>query len=377
MLPDNDGPSAIAVRPDNTARAYAGYEGAGLVGEWELGIDGASRLLHVGPLPGSAEKEHVVVRDIAAAPGRSHEVLAATEEEVWRGPAGAAGFKLSRHIGAPLAWRALENLYLAAVAIGLAVVVFVLIRRAVREQKPDHEMAMLQAVGVGVFLLVMAVEGGPLTVFAVFPRWSVTVYAVLLSVILVYAVRRQSVYLVDPGRVAEGLIAGIEAPVVVADFAGRVIAANQGAHTSFRTYTDGLCGTALSELAGNVDGIDGTDLPLEQFARENRSVPSVCRSEEGSSFDCILSFSYLKNRAGQDIGYIISVTHSRGLKTPENRFGFTDREMEILRLLVQGMSYREIADRLFISLPTVKSHVHNIYEKSGARNRLHLSRLVE
>ena len=204
-----------------------------------------------------------------------------------------------------------------------------------------------------------------------------TLYSVLFSAVLVYAVRRQSVYLVNPGRVAEGLIAGIEAPVVVADFSGRVIAANDGAHNAFRAYSDGLCGSEISEIACNVAGIEGTDLPLEQFTRENRSVPSVCRSEEGSSFDCILSFSYLKNRAGQDIGYIISVTRSRGLKAPENRFGFTEREMEILRLLVQGLSYRDIADRLFISLTTVKSHVHNIYEKSGARNRLHLSRLVE
>lgn len=48
----------------------------------------------------------------------------------------------------------------------------------------------------------------------------------------------------------------------------------------------------------------------------------------------------------------------------------TDRERETLALLVQGLSNAEIADRLFISMPTVKFHVTNIFTKIGARNRV-------
>jgi ATP/maltotriose-dependent transcriptional regulator MalT len=45
------------------------------------------------------------------------------------------------------------------------------------------------------------------------------------------------------------------------------------------------------------------------------------------------------------------------------------REMEILRLVVDGLSNRQIADRLIISLGTVKAHVHNIFEKLHAQTR--------
>ena len=47
----------------------------------------------------------------------------------------------------------------------------------------------------------------------------------------------------------------------------------------------------------------------------------------------------------------------------------TDREREVLRLVVAGLSNREIADRLVITLGTAKRHVSNIYAKLGAHSR--------
>jgi len=47
----------------------------------------------------------------------------------------------------------------------------------------------------------------------------------------------------------------------------------------------------------------------------------------------------------------------------------SDRELEVLRLLVAGLSNREIAQQLVISLGTAKTHIHNIYGKLDASNR--------
>ena len=41
----------------------------------------------------------------------------------------------------------------------------------------------------------------------------------------------------------------------------------------------------------------------------------------------------------------------------------TDRELEVLRLLADGHSYKTAADALDVSLDTLRSHVRNIYEK--------------
>lgn len=54
-------------------------------------------------------------------------------------------------------------------------------------------------------------------------------------------------------------------------------------------------------------------------------------------------------------------------------FGVTDREMEIIRLVAQGLDNREIGKRLFISPKTVKNHITSIYAKTGARNRVQLA----
>jgi DNA-binding NarL/FixJ family response regulator len=47
----------------------------------------------------------------------------------------------------------------------------------------------------------------------------------------------------------------------------------------------------------------------------------------------------------------------------------SDRERQILDLLVKGKRYKEIADLLFISPATVHTHLHNIYEKLQVRSR--------
>lgn len=49
------------------------------------------------------------------------------------------------------------------------------------------------------------------------------------------------------------------------------------------------------------------------------------------------------------------------------------REKEILFMLTSGATNRDIADKLFVSLNTVKSHIYNIYKKIGVPNRLQAS----
>lgn len=48
----------------------------------------------------------------------------------------------------------------------------------------------------------------------------------------------------------------------------------------------------------------------------------------------------------------------------------TDREREVLVEIAHGLSNQEIADKLFISLPTVKTHVAHILAKNNARDRV-------
>jgi DNA-binding CsgD family transcriptional regulator len=50
-------------------------------------------------------------------------------------------------------------------------------------------------------------------------------------------------------------------------------------------------------------------------------------------------------------------------------FGITRRELEVLELIAQGMSNREIAGKLYVSENTVKTHSSRVFEKLGAKRR--------
>ena len=72
------------------------------------------------------------------------------------------------------------------------------------------------------------------------------------------------------------------------------------------------------------------------------------------------------------IGQIISAMKGSGplvVGTAQLVEPLSVRELEVLRLLVAGLSNREIADKLVLSLGTVKSHIHNIYGKLEVNNR--------
>jgi DNA-binding NarL/FixJ family response regulator len=49
--------------------------------------------------------------------------------------------------------------------------------------------------------------------------------------------------------------------------------------------------------------------------------------------------------------------------------GLTERELQILLVLVRGKSNQEIADTLRISAKTVGNHIQHVYEKAGVRSR--------
>ncbi|HQV01681.1 MAG: response regulator transcription factor [Bacteroidia bacterium] len=53
---------------------------------------------------------------------------------------------------------------------------------------------------------------------------------------------------------------------------------------------------------------------------------------------------------------------------PETQFNLTDKELEILNLLVSGLSYKLIADKINKSYHTVDSHIRKIYEKLHVRS---------
>ena len=56
-------------------------------------------------------------------------------------------------------------------------------------------------------------------------------------------------------------------------------------------------------------------------------------------------------------------------KNLQSAKGISDREYEVLTLIASGRSNKEIADKLYISLSTVKTHTSHLFEKLDAKRR--------
>lgn len=66
------------------------------------------------------------------------------------------------------------------------------------------------------------------------------------------------------------------------------------------------------------------------------------------------------------VGPPASGASERGRELPD---GLTTREAEVLALVAEGLSNTEIAGRLHVSMATVKTHINNLFAKTGVRDR--------
>ncbi|MEI2749706.1 MAG: response regulator transcription factor [Ferruginibacter sp.] len=70
------------------------------------------------------------------------------------------------------------------------------------------------------------------------------------------------------------------------------------------------------------------------------------------------------------------VQQPAAVKSEENIFQLSDREMEILQLLCDGLEYKEIGSKLFISANTVKKHCISIYQKLHVKSKVQALRIA-
>jgi DNA-binding CsgD family transcriptional regulator len=64
------------------------------------------------------------------------------------------------------------------------------------------------------------------------------------------------------------------------------------------------------------------------------------------------------------------------MRSLQKKYALSDRELEILNLLIDGKSNKQMEESLFISIHTVKSHVYNLYRKLNVKSRHQLIHLI-
>jgi DNA-binding NarL/FixJ family response regulator len=70
---------------------------------------------------------------------------------------------------------------------------------------------------------------------------------------------------------------------------------------------------------------------------------------------------------------VLEYFHKKPVVKKPDEYNLTKRESEILELLMDGLSYKDIADKCFISTQTLNSHIKNIYTKLDVHSRAEAS----
>jgi DNA-binding NarL/FixJ family response regulator len=137
------------------------------------------------------------------------------------------------------------------------------------------------------------------------------------------------------------------------------------------------------EMPG-ISGIEGVKLVKENFP-EMKILMETIFEDDTKIFDSICAGAegyILKNTAPVEIlsaikeiyeggspmtptiaNRVLKMVKTQRVSDSKNHFNLTDREKEILSCLVEGMSYKLIADECTISIDTVNVHIKNIYKK--------------
>jgi len=131
-----------------------------------------------------------------------------------------------------------------------------------------------------------------------------------------------------------------------------------------------LVGLGSSVLAltvpNNIDALlEFAELGISGFVTVDASVDELVEALESvarGEMLCSPSFAAALLRRVADL--------SRLQEALEPAVNLTAREQEIVRLIDEGLSNKQIAHRLCIQLATVKNHVHHIIEKVGAQGRV-------
>lgn len=73
---------------------------------------------------------------------------------------------------------------------------------------------------------------------------------------------------------------------------------------------------------------------------------------------------------------VVVIDFNKSVQDFAEKYGISGREKEIIELICKGKSNQDISDCLFISLQTVKDHIHRIYLKTEVKNRVQLANLI-
>jgi PAS domain S-box-containing protein len=177
----------------------------------------------------------------------------------------------------------------------------------------------------------------------------------------------------------EALVETSPAAIVTVDERGFIELANQAASDLMAPRDGKLVGAPIAAFLPELHHA----LRWEEAPQFRASMQCQGHRDNGESFTADVWFStYKEGRAPKLAAIIADVSEETGMaSTPSHaesgRYtGLNNRELDVLRLLVQGLANKEIAARMDVSESTVKNTLQQLFAKTSVRTRAQLVRVA-
>jgi DNA-binding NarL/FixJ family response regulator len=156
--------------------------------------------------------------------------------------------------------------------------------------------------------------------------------------------------------------------------------------TAVASYARGILERDAQALVAAAELLHSSSRPLLYAAAAEDAGGELARTDRGdeavdqlnAAFDTYMGHEALADarRVGRQLRRL---GVQRRIVSPRIKTGWdslTDAELTVVNLIAQGVTNRDVAEQLHLSLHTVKTHVHNAFAKLGINSRAQLTRLM-
>jgi len=192
-------------------------------------------------------------------------------------------------------------------------------------------------------------------------------YSVMIFA-LFYAVFKYNFMKINIPYTIDNIMRKISDSILLTDTEGNIVQVNDAAREVFSSFKEKLetlnINMLFPGLLKNGPEDDKAFVIPENYS-EFRKLPHPVKH----NIILDVSVESINDGFGDFIGLLIICRRNNKFNQARQVFGLTGREIEITTFLYDGLEYHEIAEKLNLSMNTVRNHVQNIYSKTGAKNK--------
>ena len=184
---------------------------------------------------------------------------------------------------------------------------------------------------------------------------------------LYFAVFRYKMMEMRPSIVADEIIAHIGDLVLLLDPGMRIISVNEQCRDVIGLDTVRAAGMPFRDIV-----VNGDEIEVPGVSNGGKLQRRITYHGRGERVETDSYLSRVVDRFGDTAGYLVISRENRGRRQFALAYRISEREMEIVDLTLEGLSSKQIGERLGISERTVQSHQEHVYQKLGAEGKVDL-----